>query len=38
MSLVVNKYCESIIVSFYRAEENYYKTLERLVDGVAWLK
>ena len=38
MSKVVNKYRESIIVNYYKAEENYYRTLERLVDGVSWLK
>lgn len=38
MSEVVSKYRENLVVSFYRAEETYYKTLERLVENVTWLK
>jgi hypothetical protein len=38
MSAVVSKYRENLVVSFYRAEETYYKTLERIVDNVSWLK
>jgi hypothetical protein len=38
MTTAIAKLSENIVTSYYRAEETYYQSLEKLVDGVSWLK